>query len=122
MGELRIVPQDIGRVLLNLFKNAFYTISEKAKKEVRGYEPTISVSTKKIGDQVEIRVRDNGTGIPQKIVDKIFRPFFTMKPAGQGRGLGLSLSYNIVRARGGEIKVNTKEEEYTEFVVQIPAV
>ena len=120
IGELHIVRSDIGRVLLNLFNNAFYAVSEKSKERTPGYTPTISVSTKKTGDRVEISVRDNGTGISQKVVDKIFQPFFTTKPTGQGTGLGLSLSYDIVKAHGGEIKVNTKDGEYTEFVVQIP--
>jgi len=120
-GELDIVRSEIGRVFLNLFNNAFYSVSEKAKERSPGYTPTISVSTKKTGDREEIRIRDNGTGIPQKVVDKIFQPFFTTKPTGQGTGLGLSLSYDIVKAHGGEIKVNTKEGEYTEFIVQLPA-
>jgi signal transduction histidine kinase len=86
------------------------------------FEPMIFVSTHKSGNQLEIQVRDNGNGIPQKLKDKIFQPFFTTKPAGQGTGLGLSLSYDIVKAHGGVIKVNTKEGEFTEFVVQIPPV
>jgi signal transduction histidine kinase len=80
----------------------------------------VSVSTKKVGDKVEIKVRDNGNGIPQKIVDKIFQPFFTTKPTGQGTGLGLSLSYDIIKAHGGEIKVETKEGEGSEFIIQLP--
>ena len=120
-GDLHIVPGEIGRVLLNLYNNAFYAVSEKAKKQTRDYEPVISVSTKKNGHQVEIRVRDNGDGVPQKIVDKIFQPFFTTKPTGEGTGLGLSLSYDIIKTHGGEIKVNTKEGNFTEFVVQFPA-
>jgi len=119
IGKINIVPQDIGRVLLNLYNNAFYAVNEKKKSSEAGYEPTVSVSTKKIGDKVEVRVKDNGNGIPQKVVDKIFQPFFTTKPTGQGTGLGLSLSYDIVKAHGGEIKVNTVEGEYTEFVIQL---
>ncbi len=84
------------------------------------YEPTIIVSTKKLGDKVEIRVADNGNGIPPKIVDKIFQPFFTTKPTGQGTGLGLSLSYDIIKAHGGEIKVETKEGEGSAFVIELP--
>jgi signal transduction histidine kinase len=122
VGSISMVPQDIGRVLLNLFNNAFYAVSEKKKQRPEGYEPTVSVSTKKVNDKVEIRVRDNGNGIPQKVKDKIFQPFFTTKPTGQGTGLGLSLSYDIIKAHGGEIKVETKEGEFTEFLVQIPAV
>jgi signal transduction histidine kinase len=119
IGKINIVPQDIGRVVLNLITNAFYAVTEKKKQKPEGYEPTVSVSTKKINNKVEIKVSDNGNGIPQKVLDKIFQPFFTTKPAGQGTGLGLSLSYDIVKAHGGEIKVNTKEGEFTEFVVQL---
>jgi signal transduction histidine kinase len=114
-----VVPQDIGRVLLNLYNNAFYAVAEKEKLLPSGYEPSVAVSTKKTGDRVEIRVRDNGMGIPQKAVDKIFQPFFTTKPAGSGTGLGLSLSYDIIKAHGGEITVQTKEGEGTEFVVRL---
>jgi len=117
-----IVPQDIGRVLLNLYNNAFYAVSEKKKQLSEGYEPTVTVITKKLNGKVVIRVKDNGNGIPKRVVDKIFQPFFTTKPAGQGTGLGLSMSYDIVKAHGGEIKVDTREGEFTEFVVQIPAV
>jgi signal transduction histidine kinase len=120
IGNIRILPQDIGRVLLNLYNNAFYAIHEKAKKQTNGYEPTISVTTKKTNNIVEIAVWDNGNGIPQKAIDKIFQPFFTTKPAGQGTGLGLSLCYDIIKAHGGEIKVDTREGEFTEFVIQIP--
>ena len=121
IGKINIIPQDIGRVLLNLYNNAFYAVNEKKKAGMlTDYEPTVSVSTKKINDKVEIRVKDNGNGIPQKVVDKIFQPFFTTKPTGQGTGLGLSLSYDIVKAHGGEIKVETKEGEGTEFIIQLP--
>jgi two-component system, NtrC family, sensor kinase len=105
---------------LNIYNNAFYIVSEKKKTASAVYEPTVSISTKMTGDKVVIRIRDNGKGIPQKVVDKIFHPFFTTKPAGQGTGLGLSLSYDIVKAHGGEIKVETKEGDFTEFVVQLP--
>jgi two-component system NtrC family sensor kinase len=118
--KINIIPQDIGRVLLNLYNNAFYAVNEKKKQIGESYEPTISVSTKKSGNQVSIGVSDNGNGIPQKIVDKIFQPFFTTKPTGQGTGLGLSLSYDIVKAHGGEIKVNTKENEGSEFIIELP--
>ena len=121
IGNINIIPQDIGRVLLNLYNNAFYAVAEKKKLNIENYESTVSVSTKKMGDRVEIRVKDNGNGIPQKVVDKIFQPFFTTKPTGVGTGLGLSLSYDIVKAHGGEIRVNTIEGEFTEFVVQLPA-
>jgi two-component system, NtrC family, sensor kinase len=120
VGNINIIPQDIGRVLLNLYNNAFYAVNEKKKQQGASYEPTITVSTKKINDKVEISVSDNGNGIPQKIVDKIFQPFFTTKPTGQGTGLGLSLSYDIIKAHGGEIKVETKEGEGVEFMIQLP--
>ena len=99
----------------------FMPLMKKKKQNINGYEPTVSVSTKKLSDKVEVRVKDNGNGIPQKVFDKIFQPFFTTKPTGQGTGLGLSLSYDIVKAHGGEIKVNTKEGEGTEFIIQFPA-
>jgi len=118
--KINVIPQDIGRVLLNLYNNAFYAVSEKKNQQPDGYEPTVSVATKKVADKVMISVRDNGNGIPQKVIDKIFQPFFTTKPTGQGTGLGLSLSYDIVKAHGGEITANTKEGEYTEFTVQLP--
>ncbi|HRH51132.1 MAG TPA: ATP-binding protein [Panacibacter sp.] len=120
IGSVNIIPQDIGRVLLNLYNNAFYTVGEKKKQQIEGYEPTVSVSTKKANGKIEVSVKDNGNGIPQKIVDKIFQPFFTTKPTGQGTGLGLSLSYDILKAHGGEIKVETKEGEGTDFVIQLP--
>ncbi len=120
LQKIAVIPQDIGRVLLNLYNNAFYAVSEKKKIQGDNYEPTVSVSTKKIADKIEIRVSDNGNGIPQKVVDKIFQPFFTTKPTGQGTGLGLSLSYDIIKAHGGEIKVETKEGEGAEFIIQLP--
>jgi two-component system NtrC family sensor kinase len=110
-------------VLLNLFNNAFYAVTQKkkaAEQKGENYEPTVSVSTRKESDKVIIAVRDNGTGIPQKAVDKIFQPFFTTKPTGQGTGLGLSLSYDIVKAHGGELKVETKEGEGAEFTIELP--
>jgi len=121
IDKINIVPQDMGRALLNLYNNAFYIVNEKQKENLNGYEPTVSVSTKKIKGKVEIRVADNGNGIPQKILDKIFQPFFTTKPTGQGTGLGLSLAYDIVKANGGEIKVQTKEGEGSEFIIQLPS-
>jgi len=137
IGNINVIPQDIVRVILNLITNAFYVVDEKKKasagsattatttsgtisSEGLKYEPTVSVSTKKIGDKVEVRVKDNGNGIPQKVMDKIFQPFFTTKPTGQGTGLGLSLSYDIVKAHGGELKVETKSGEGTEFSVVLP--
>ena len=121
IGLMKIISQDIGRVILNLITNAFYAVTEKKKLQPDGYEPTVSVSTKKTGNKIEVRVKDNGTGIPQKALDKIFQPFFTTKPTGQGTGLGLSLSYDIVtKGHGGELKVETKEGEYTEFSIILP--
>ena len=120
IGKINVIPQDIGRVLLNLYNNAFYAVSEKAKLSVNSYQPTVSVKTKRLDNHVIITVSDNGNGIPKNIVDKIFQPFFTTKPTGSGTGLGLSLSYDIVKAHGGEIKVNTVEGEFTEFVVNVP--
>jgi len=117
IGKINIVPQDIGRVLLNFINNAFYTVSEKEKLQAAGYKPQVIVRTRKLGDNVEIKVEDNGNGIPKSIVDKIFQPFFTTKPTGQGTGLGLSLAYDIVKAHGGEIKMETKEGEGSEFIV-----
>jgi signal transduction histidine kinase/streptogramin lyase len=121
IGNINIVPQEIGRVLLNLFNNAFYTVNEKKKLQPVDYEPTVSISTKKLNDKIEISVKDNGNGIPQNIVDKIFQPFFTTKPAGEGTGLGLSLSYDIIKAHEGELKVETKEGKGSEFIIQLPA-
>ena len=117
IGKISIIPQDIGRVLLNLYNNAFYSVSEKKKQLGEAFEPTISVTTKKVDGKISTRVKDNGNGIPQKVLDKIFQPFFTTKPTGQGTGLGLSLSYDIIKAHGGELKVDTKEGEYAEFIV-----
>lgn len=122
IGSIQIIPQDVGRVLLNLYNNAFYSVSEKKKQQPEGYEPTVSVRTERIGDKVEIRVKDNGNGMSQKVADKIFQPFFTTKPAGQGTGLGLSLSYDIIKAHGGELKVISKEGDGAEFVVSIPLI
>ncbi len=129
IGNINIIPQDIGRVILNLITNAFYVVDEKKKQQPQGYEPTVSVSTKRsplprrgVGGEVSITVKDNGSGIPKKILDKIFQPFFTTKPTGQGTGLGLSLSYDIVKAHGGELKVETIEGEGSEFIIQLPVV
>jgi len=121
IGKINIVPQDIGRSVLNLISNAFYAVTEKKKQNGEGYEPTVTVTTKKINGKVEIRVADNGNGIPQKVLDKIFQPFFTTKPTGQGTGLGLSLSYDIIKAHGGEINVETKEGEGSDFYIFLPA-
>jgi len=129
IGNINIIPQDIGRVILNLITNAFYVVDEKKKLltnsqqlTVIPYEPTVTVSTKKNNGKVEISVKDNGNGIPPKVLDKIFQPFFTTKPTGQGTGLGLSLSYDIIKSHSGELKVETKEGEGSEFIIQLPVV
>ncbi len=122
IGKINIIPPDIGRVLLNLYSNAFYAVTEKNKKEGRDYEPTVTVSTKKMADKIFISIKDNGDGIPQQIIGKIFHPFFTTKPTGQGTGLGLSLSYDIIQSHGGELRVLTKEGEGSEFIMVIPVV
>jgi ligand-binding sensor domain-containing protein/signal transduction histidine kinase len=121
IGKVNIVPQDIGRVILNLINNAFYAVNEKRTMNNEQYEPMVTVSTKKSGDRISIGVKDNGNGIPDSIKEKIFQPFFTTKPTGQGTGLGLSLSYDIIKAHGGEIKAKSREGEGTEFVIQLPA-
>ncbi len=127
LGKINIIPQDIGRVLLNLYNNAFYAVKEKSQQSLHSpqplsyeYKPLVTVQTKTINDKkIEIKVTDNGNGIPQNIVDKIFQPFFTTKPTGQGTGLGLSLSYDIIKAHGGEIKVETKEGKGSVFTIQL---
>ncbi|GAB2839577.1 hypothetical protein GCM10027043_48550 [Ferruginibacter profundus] len=120
LGNIIIIPQDMGRVLLNLITNAFYVVDEKKKSGIENYEPTVSISTKKINGKVEIKVTDNGNGIPKNIVDKIFQPFFTTKPTGQGTGLGLSLAYDIIKAHGGELLVDTTEGNGTTFTIKLP--
>ena len=137
IGKVNVIPQEIGRVFLNLITNAFYVVAEKKKQmspspkggngsTLNDYEPIVTVTTKRLdspsgaGGKVLISVKDNGNGIPQKVLDKIFQPFFTTKPTGQGTGLGLSLSYDIVKAHSGEIKVKTKDGEGSEFVIQLP--
>lgn len=122
IGNITAVPQDIGRAILNLITNAFYAVNEKMKEQRDNYEPTVSINTKMAGTRVEIHVKDNGKGIPLHIADKIFQPFFTTKPTGQGTGLGLSLCYDIIKAHGGELKVETKEGEGSEFIIELPVV
>ena len=117
---VNVIPQDMGRVIMNLLTNAFYAVNEKKKQQPGNYEPTVFIGTKKINNRVEIRVTDNGNGIPKSIVDKIFQPFFTTKPTGQGTGLGLSLSYDIVKAHQGELMVETNEGGKTTFIIQLP--
>jgi ligand-binding sensor domain-containing protein/signal transduction histidine kinase len=127
LPRVNVVPQDMGRVFLNLINNAFFVVSERAKMADKDYKPEVIIATKYLGDKVEIRIKDNGTGIPDEIKDKIFQPFFTTKPTGEGTGLGLSLSYDIVKAHGGEILVETRKDEGlsageagTVFIIQIP--
>jgi signal transduction histidine kinase len=116
-----IVPQDIGRVILNLITNAFYVVDEKKKSGVENYEPTVTLSTKKLEKTIEIRVADNGNGIPESIINKIFEPFFTTKPTGKGTGLGLSMSYEIItKSHAGELKVETKQGIGTTFIITLP--
>jgi signal transduction histidine kinase/ligand-binding sensor domain-containing protein len=140
LPKIEIIPQDMGRVILNLINNAFWAVNERSKKGEAGYEPTISITSKRVdsplgsglpasqqagaqrgkGDNIQISISDNGSGIPDSIKDKIFQPFFTTKPTGQGTGLGLSLAYDIVKAHGGELMVETKEGLGSEFIIQLP--
>ena len=124
MGELEVIPQDLARVFLNMVSNACYATNEKrqAPETASDYEPTLWISTRRMPDQAEIRIRDNGKGIPQDVVDKIFNPFFTTKPTDQGTGLGLALSNDIVREHGGTIKVHSEPGEFTEMTIELPTV
>ena len=122
LGTLEVVSQDVGRVFLNLVSNACYATNERRQNSAdESYEPTLTVTTRKMDDGVEVRVRDNGNGIPRDVVDKIFNPFFTTKPTDQGTGLGLALSADIVREHGGMIRVDTEPGEYTEMIVELSA-
>ena len=122
LGNVNIVPQDIGRVILNLITNAFYVVNEKKKSGLIGYDPTVTVATKKTNAGVLITVKDNGNGIPAAVREKIFQPFFTTKPTGQGTGLGLSMSYDIVtKGHGGQLTMETEEGKGTTFMIQLPA-
>ncbi|MEP7170723.1 MAG: ATP-binding protein, partial [Bacteroidota bacterium] len=126
LPKINIIPQDISRVLINLFNNAFYAVKERSQKLEAGgqksdsYKPLVHLSTSSLNNFITIKIRDNGTGVPDAIKEKIFVPFFTTKPTGQGTGLGLSLSYDIVKAHGGEITVESKEGEGAEFAVSLP--
>lgn len=120
IGKVSILPQDIGRVILNLLNNAFYAVTNRRKLNEPAYEPLVTVKTQLAGDEVLISIADNGTGIPKKVLAKIFQPFFTTKPPGEGTGLGLSLSYDIIKAHGGNIQVKTDEGKGTEFVISLP--
>ncbi|WP_206081977.1 ATP-binding protein [Maribellus sediminis] len=120
LPKVKVIPQDIGRVLINLINNAFYAVYDKSKQKKEGYKPLVTVSTKMLDNKIEIRVKDNGSGIPDQLKEKIFQPFFTTKPTGQGTGLGLSLSYDIIKAHGGSMKVNSEENVSTEFIINLP--
>ncbi len=128
LPKIEVIPQDIGRVLLNLINNAFYAVNERSKKGEAGYQPIISITTQLIANtQLLIAIKDNGSGIPDAIKDKIFQPFFTTKPTGQGTGLGLSLAYDIVKAHGGELTIESQVgeglpagEAGTAFIIHIP--
>ena len=135
LHKINVVPQDISRVFLNLINNAFYAYTERSQSAVGNVgtrddlnlQPTVTVSTKNLGDKIQISVKDNGPGIPDHVKDKIFQPFFTTIPiaigtTGQGTGLGLSLSYDIVKAHGGEFKLKTKENDGSEFTIILPIV
>ncbi len=122
LGKINVLPQDLGRVLLNMFTNAFYAVSERKRQQPQGYEPTVSIQTQRTRKQIEIRIRDNGTGMPEHVKQKIFQPFFTTKPSGQGTGLGLSLSYDIItKAHGGTLEVISEPDAFTEFIIRLPA-
>jgi signal transduction histidine kinase len=121
IGKIGIVPQEIGRVLLNLFNNAFYAVEEQRRQAGEDYEPIVAVSSKRVNDKIIIAIKDNGIGIPQNVLNKVFQPFFTTKPTGQGTGLGLSLSYDIIKAHGGELKVESTEGEGATFTILLPS-
>jgi two-component system NtrC family sensor kinase len=122
VGEVDVFPQEITRVLLNLISNGFYAATKrKAETDGGGYEPTLAATTRSLGDSVEIRIRDNGTGIPPEVKAKLFSPFFTTKPVGEGTGLGLSISHDIiVKQHGGSIEVDTQPGEFTEIRIVLP--
>ena len=120
IGKLELVQQDIGRVLLNLISNAFYAVQDKSESGDQNYQPTVGIETKKTKEKIELTISDNGKGIPEAIKDKIFQPFFTTKPTGSGTGLGLSLSYDIVKAHGGELSVRSRAGEGCSFVISLP--
>ena len=126
VGQIEVVPQDMGRVFLNMVGNACYATDEKRRAieadDGVTYFPTLSLSTRRMDDRIEVSVRDNGNGIPPEVVDKIFNPFFTTKPTDKGTGLGLALSNDIVREHGGNIRVETEPGEFTEMIVELPLV
>ena len=122
-GEVDVFPQEITRVLLNLISNGFYAATKRKAQGNSGYEPALTAATKNLGDRVEIRIRDNGTGIPPEVKEKMFNPFFTTKPAGEGTGLGLSISHDIiVKQHGGSIEVDTQPGEFTEIRIILPRI
>lgn len=119
LAKVEVVPEDIGRAITNICNNAFYAVMEKAKTSPLNYQPQVWTTTTKEQNKLNIIVRDNGPGIPEKYLDKIFQPFFTTKPTGTGIGLGLSMAYDIIKAHGGELRVNSTEGEFTEFIVTL---
>jgi len=120
LNLVKVVAQDIGRVILNLINNAFHAVAERAKQSGGDYKPLVTVATSEEDDQLIVKVGDNGNGIPEGIREKIFQPFFTTKPTGQGTGLGLSLSYDIIKAHGGTISIESKENSGSEFIILLP--
>ena len=121
IGKVNLIPQDFGRVILNLLTNAFYAVDEKKKSGIENYEPTVAIATKKGDDKISITVSDNGNGMPQHIINKVFQPFFTTKPTGKGTGLGLSMSYDIItKGHNGELKVESEEGKGSIFTIKIP--
>jgi signal transduction histidine kinase len=121
LGTIEAVSQDISRVFLNIITNGFYETYSKWRKNGEHFKPTLTVSSKNLGKKIEVRIEDNGNGIPASVRDKLFEPFFTTKPAGQGTGLGLSLSYDIiVKEHNGELFFETKEGDFTCFIIRLP--
>lgn len=120
LKTVTLVPQDMGRVILNLLTNAFYAVQKKTTEQIEGFEPTVGISTEKNKNTVLITVTDNGNGMPKAVKEKIFQPFFSTKPTGEGTGLGLSMSYDIIKAHGGEIEVTSEESTGTTFIIQLP--
>ena len=120
LAPMSLVPQDVGRVFLNLVNNACYAVHAKKKALGRAFAPVLRVSTRDLGHAVQIRIRDNGTGIPAEVRDRIYQPFFTTKPTGDGTGLGLSISHDIVHGTGGTLEVETEEGQFTEFIITLP--
>jgi signal transduction histidine kinase len=121
VGTVELVASDISRLFINILENAFYAVVQKQPQASDGFTPRVHVRTRRLGDRVELRVRDNGAGIPEPIREKLFHPFFTTKPAGVGTGLGLSLCHDIVREHQGEIRVESEPGEYAEFIITLPA-